>query len=211
VDVPVRAELVQPRSDDISIFSPPIVTSGHTEVVLRIFLEVLSMQLTPQLRMGAIRARPDSPTVSLHFLSADATGALPESGFQLGATELDENGSLATMRLIPTAKPFQHAKTRNEFEIGGVALVPGDQRARVQLTPAGTTPMTMELSARLEVGRVALSPTFQIAHLVLKWRSSLVRVTLDPKTPEHSGAIFNVAVKLDTLGRISELLLNPAR
>lgn len=169
------------------------------------------MQLTPELRMGAIRARPASPTVSLHFLSPAARVALPESGFQLGATELDEKGRLATLRLIPTAKPFQPAATRNAFEIGGVALVRGDHRARVQLTPAGTTPMTMELLARLELSRVALSATFQVEHLVLKWRSSLVRITLDPKAPEQSGALFNVAVKLDTLGQISELLLNATK
>jgi hypothetical protein len=69
----------------------------------------------------------------------------------------------------------------------------------------------MELLARLELGRVTLSPTFQVAQLILKWQSSLVRVTLDPKAPEESGAMFKVSVKLDTLGRISELLLNPAR
>jgi hypothetical protein len=68
--------------------------------------------------------------------------------------------------------------------------------------------MTMELLARLELSRVALSATFQVGHLVLKWRSSLVRITLDPKAPEQSGALFNVSVKLDTLGQISELLLN---
>jgi hypothetical protein len=69
----------------------------------------------------------------------------------------------------------------------------------------------MQLLARLELSRVALSGTFQVEHLVLKWRSSLVRITLDSKAPEQSGALFNAAVKLDTLGQISELLLNATR
>ena len=169
------------------------------------------MQLTPQLRMGTIRARPASLTVSLHFLSPTARNAIPtEIGFQLGPAELDENGRIATMRLIPTARPFQPAQMRNAFEIGGVALVPSESRARVQLTPAGTTPMTMELLAHLEMGGVELSPTFQVAQLLLKWRTSAVRVTLDPKAPEQTGAGFDVsAVKLDGSGRIAELLLNP--
>jgi hypothetical protein len=205
----VPAELARPYPADIPTIPAPLVSTSDAEVVLRIFVEVLSMQLTPQLRMGAIRARPASPTVSLRFLSSVTLGALPECGFQLGAAELDEKGRLATLHLFPTAKPFQHAVTRNEFEIGGVALVPSDHRTRVQLTPAGTTPMTMELSARLTIGHVALSPTFQTAYLVLKWHSSLVRVTLNPKTPEQRGAVFNLGVRLDTFDRISELLLNP--
>ena len=70
--------------------------------------------------------------------------------------------------------------------------------------------MTMELLAQLEMGGVELSPAFQVAQLILKWRASAVRVTLDPKAPEQSGASFDVsAVKLDGSGRIAELLLNP--
>jgi DNA-binding response OmpR family regulator len=207
--VPLKAPV--PRLAEPPSISGSVATNGDQEVLLGIFLEVLSMQLTPQLRMGAIRTRPAAPMVSLHFLSPTTRGPLPENGFQLGATELDEKGRLATLRLSPTARPFQRTATRSAFEIGGVALVPNDHRARVQLTPSGTTPMTMELLARLELGRVTLSPTFQVAQLILKWQSSLVRVTLDPKAPEESGAMFNVSVKLDTLGRISELLLTPAR
>lgn len=205
---PVQSRRVQPR---VATLSAPIVAGGQNDVVLGLFLEVLSMQLTPQLRMGTIRARPASPTVSLQFLSPAARDTIPaEIGFQLGPTELDENGRISTMRLIPTAKPFQPAQMRNAFEIGGVALVPSESRARVQLTPAGTTPMTMELLAHLEMGGVQLSPTFQVAQLTLKWRTSAVRVTLDPKAPEQSGAGFDVsAVKLDGSGRIAELLLNP--
>jgi CheY-like chemotaxis protein len=211
ISTPFPLKIASPPPVETPTFSALVPASGENEVVLGIFLEVLSMQLTPELRMGVIRARPISPTVSLHFLSPAAPGVLPDSGFQLGATELDEKGRLATLRLIPTAKPFQPAATRNAFEIGGVALVRGDHRARVQLTPAGTTPMTMELLARLELSRVALLPTFQVSHLVLKWRSSLVRITLDPKAPEQSGALFNVAVKLDTSGQISELLLTATK
>lgn len=206
---PVHPRRIPPRAPGISA---PVVSSGQNDVVLGLFLEVMSMQLTPQLRMGAIRARPASLTVSLHFLSAAARNAIPtEIGFQLGPTELDESGRISTMRLIPTAKPFQPAQTQNAFEIGGVAIVPGESRTRVQLTPAGTTPMTMELLAHLEMSGVELSSSFQVAQLMLKWRTSVVRVTLDPKAPEQSGASFEASsVKLDSSGRIAELFLNPS-
>ncbi len=211
ISEPAPEPVLPARAFPLAPSAPATVPSlEKDEVILGLFLEVMSMQLTPQLRMGAIRARPASMTVSLHFLSAAARNALPtEIGFQLGVTELNEKGQISIMRLIPTAKPFQPSKTRNSFEIGGVALVPGESRTRVQLTPAGTIPMTMELIAHLEMGGVELSSSFQVAQLILKWRDNPVRITLNPKAPEQSGASFRTtSVRLDKGGRIAELLLN---
>ena len=191
-----------------------MASTGENDAVLSLFLEVVSMQLTPQLQMGTIRAKPASLTVSLHLPWPAARNAIPgQIGFQLGATELNGNGRISTVRLIPTAKPFQPSQTRSAFEIGGVAVIPNEKtRAQVQLTPAGTTPMTMELLAHLEVAQVELSPTFELAQLILKWRTNEVRVTLNPKAPEQSAARFEAtAVKLDGSGRIAELLLNPIK
>jgi DNA-binding response OmpR family regulator len=227
----VHVESVGPRSSSISSLAPaksgmmrgaPVVApisapilSTSNNAIFGLFLDVLSMQFTPQLQMGTIRARPSSLTVSLHLPTAALRDSLPvQTGFQLGRTELDANGHIANMRLIPTMKPFQPAKTRNAFEIGDVAVVPGDKRERVQLTPTVTAPMTMQLLAHLDLVGVELSPTFQVSHVVLKWRSSRVRVTLSAKATagETQGAEFEITVvQLDPDGRITELLLNPIR
>jgi DNA-binding response OmpR family regulator len=187
-------------------------TDGN-RALLGIFLEVIAMQLTSQLQMGAIRARPSSLIASLRLESATARSAIPaELGFQLGPAKLNGEGRISTLRLIPTAKPFQPEQTRTTFEIGGVALIPNETRARVQLTPSGTTPMTMELFANLDLDAVELSPSFQVAQLILNWKTNAVRVTLNPKAPEQSAAKFEMRVaKLDDAGRIAELLLNPIR
>jgi DNA-binding response OmpR family regulator len=195
---------------------PPAIRVAPTDgnaAVLGIFLEVLSMQLTSQLQMGAIRARPASLTASLRLQSAAARNAIPaELGFQLGPTRLNGEGRISTMRLVPTSKPFQPAQMRTAFEIGGVALIPNETRARVQLTPAGTTPMTMELRAYLELNAVELTPNFQVAQLILNWSTNAVRVTLNPKAPEQTAARFELRVlKLDDSGRIAELLLQPIK
>lgn len=195
---------------------PPTIRVAPTDgnaAVLGIFLEVLSMQLTSQLQMGAIRARPSSLTASLRLQSAAARNAIPaELAFQLGPTKLNGDGRISTLRLVPTSKPFQRAQMRTAFEIGGVALIPNETRARVQLTPAGTTPMTMELFAHLELNAVELTPTFQVAQLVLNWNTNAVRVTLNPKAPEQTAAKFELRVlKLDDSGRIAELLLQPSK
>jgi hypothetical protein len=101
---------------------------------------------------------------------------------------------------------------RNAFEIAGVAVIPNETRARVQLTPAGTTPMTMQLSAHLKLNAVELTPNFQVAQLILNWPTNAVRVTLNPKAPEQTAAKFEIRVeKLDSSGRIAQVLLSPIR
>lgn len=197
---------------EVAATAVPVIAMAERDAVLGLFLEVLSMQLTPELQMGAIRAKPASMTVSLQ-LPPSARNAVPsEIGFQLGTTALDGNGRISTLCLIPTAKPFQPSPTQSAFEIGGVSVIPSPARARVQLTPSGTTPMTIELIANLEIAAVELSSSFQVGRLVLKWRPNSVRVTLNPKAPPQSAARFDAtAVKLDNSARIAELLLSPVR
>jgi DNA-binding response OmpR family regulator len=211
---------VSPATPTVVAKSAPAATvsaavlSTSRETVLSLFLDVLSVQFTPQLQMGTIRAKPSSLTVSLH-LPPTVRDSLPvETGFQLGRTELDANGHIATMRLVPTMKPFQPLKTRNAFEIGEVAVVPGETRERVRLTPTVTAPMTMQLLTQLELAGVELSPAFQIAQVILRWRASKVRITFSSKATagDSQGAAFEIAVvQLDPAGRIMELLLNPIR
>jgi hypothetical protein len=171
------------------------------------------MQLTSQLQMGAIRARPASLVGSLRLESAAARNAIPaETGFQIGPAQFSAEGRISMLRLLPTAKPLQPTQMRNAFEIGGVAVIPNETRARVQLTPAGTTPMTMELLAHLELSAVELTSNFQVAQLILNWPTTAVRVTLNPKAPVQTAAKFEMRVeKLDSSGRIAELLLSPIK
>lgn len=212
---PVQQHILRhaPASGPVAAPTIRVAPTDGNAAVLGIFLEVLSMQLTAQLQMGAIRARPSSMIASLRLQSAATRSAIPsELGFQLGPAKLNGDGRISTLRLVPTLKPFQPAETRTSFEIGGVALIPNETRARVQLTPAGTTPMTMELFARLELDAVELSASFQVAQLILNWNTNDVRVTLNPKAPEQNAARFEMRVlKIDNSGRIAELLLSPIR
>ena len=213
---PVRIE-IEPRLEHPKQSSAaPSVRVAPTDgggAVLGLFLEVLSMQLTSQLQMGAIRARPASLMASLRLESAAARNAIPaETGFQIGRAQFSAEGRISSLRLLPTAMPLQPAQMRNAFEIGGVAVIPNETRARVQLTPSGTTPMTMELLAHLELSAVELTQNFQLAQLILDWPTSAVRVTLNPKAPAQTAAKFEMRVeKLDGHGHITEVLLNPIK
>ena len=199
----------------VSTISAPVFSTQPNDVVLALFLEVVSMQLTSTLRMGAIRAKPSSSAVSLRVSPAALRAAFPiETGFEIGRVELDANGRIATVRLIPTLQPFQRLPTRNAFEIGGVALVPINSHEQVQLTSTTAAPMRMQLLSHFELAGVELSANFQVAQLVLKTRSSKVRVTLSSEAigPEQTGATCETAaVRLDNSAKITELLLNPVR
>ena len=202
--------ITPPEPATVAKISAPVVSNGKNDVVLGLFLEVAAMQLTPELRMGAIRARPYSLTVSLHVPSPTLRATLSQTGFQLGRVALDGNGRIATVRLIPTLQPFKAAETRKALQIGAVALVPINSKERIQLTSAANAPMTMQLLAHLEIAGVELSDGFQVAQLVLKNRNNTVRVTLDSQAigQEEAGAAREIAaVRLDHSGQIAELLL----
>jgi hypothetical protein len=190
----------------------PVFASGTNDVVLGLFLEVVSMQLTPALRMGTIRARPSSMTVSLHAASAALRAALPANGFQLGAIDLDRFGKIAVLRVIPTVQPFMPLETRNALQIGSVAVVPSNSHNRLQLTPSATAPMRMHLLSQFEVAGVELSSAFQISQLVLKIRPGSVRVTLNEQAvgQDQAGTACEIAaVQMDGTARLAELTLNP--
>jgi DNA-binding response OmpR family regulator len=199
----------------VSPMSAPVFSTQPNDVVLALFLEVLSMQLTSTLRMGTIRAKPSSSAVSLRVSPAALRAALPvETGFELGRVELDANGRIATVRLIPTLQPFQRLPTRNAFDIGGVAVVPINSHEQVQLTSTTAAPMRMQLLSHFELAGVELSGNFQVAQLVLKTRSNKVRVTLSSEAigPEQTGATCETAVvQLDNSAKLAELLLNPIK
>jgi DNA-binding response OmpR family regulator len=213
--VPESAAIFPARAEPaVSLPRAQFAFSSDNDVVLGLFLEVISMQLTPMLQMGAIRARPSSLAVSLHVKSESLRGRIPlGTGFELGRLELDVRGKIETIRLVPTRRPVEQIATRNAFDIGGVAIVSTNAHENVQLTSAPNAPMTMQLLAEYEIGAVELSSTFEVSALVLKPRGQKAQVRFTSTQPpgDGNGAQFETAVvRLDEAARISELLLNRA-
>ncbi|HJT80699.1 MAG TPA: response regulator, partial [Chthoniobacterales bacterium] len=206
----LRKESPPPPEPPQKVMSTRVLSEGPNEVVLSVFLDVLSVQLTPELRMGSIRAKPSSGEVSLHVVGP---AKIPPNGFKLGEVVLDAKGRIKTMRLIPTQVPFRAAPTQNSLQIGAVSVVPIDSTSRMQLTPAPQAPMTLRLLAHLELAGVELSPSFEISQIVLKDRGQPIRVTMNshPGAEENGTACEAVGVRLDQAAHIAELLLNPVR
>jgi DNA-binding response OmpR family regulator len=189
--------------------TPPaqLAAANGSSVVLGLGMEVIAVQLTPRFQIGTIRARPTASTLSLTHSSAPAENLL--AGFEIGPVELDAEGRIQTMRVLPTRQPAKRIEARNGFAINDVALL--NQNASIQMTAGQTAPMTMQLMALFKVAGVELSDRFEVAQLVLKPAGSRVRVTLDPRDRPAAGTEFEtVQVRLDASRRIAEFVLNSA-
>lgn len=193
--------------------SPSDATAlGANEVLLDLPLDVVAMQVDSSFQVGSLRARPASPTVAIQIPALAARAALPlETGFLLGPVELDSNGHISTVRLLPTRQPFRQVESRTAFSIGGVTVLPSEERERVQLMSVEASRMTMQLFAPLELKSVEFSADLEVRQLVLHCRGSAVRVTLNAHaSAANIGATFEAkAVRLDESQHITELTLAP--
>src|SRR5205823_3804906 len=193
-------------------FEPVGPRLAANEVLLDLPLDVVAIHVNAAFQIGAIRARPASLTVAVEIPALAATAALPlKTGFHLGPIDLDANGCISIVRLIPTSQPFRPVQTRSAFEIGGVTVVPANERERIQLMSIAASRMTMQLFAPLELISVELAPNLEIRQLVLRCRGKAVRVSLNSQSSDaQSGASFEATrVQLDQSRRIDELTLTP--
>lgn len=194
--------------------SPParpasLATSNGSAVVLGLGMEVIAIQFTPRFQIGTIRAKPTASTLSLTHSSSSAPAENLLAGFEIGPVELDAQGRIRLMRVVPTRRPANSIQTRNGFEINDVALV--NQNASIELTARPAAPMTMQLVAIFKVAGVELSDRFEVAQLLLQPAGSRVRITLDPQSRSPGGTEFEtVQVRLDASSRIAEFVLNSA-
>lgn len=209
---PIRVAL--PHRQEGEVVQPAMVLSPPAEVLLVLPLEVISMQFTSTLQMGAIRARPSSRIVALHLHSAALREGLhPGLGFELGLVTLDASGQLETLRLAPARQMVEAVASSAALQLGVVGVVPDDPRSRVQFTPAAASPMELQLRVQLELMGVELSSTFEVAELTLKARGAEgARVTLDFGAGENAGVVLHSAtILLDRSARIAETLLDLGR
>ncbi|MFN2508728.1 MAG: response regulator [Chthoniobacterales bacterium] len=206
---PPTLQLVTPPAAGQPLSPARIKSASNNAVVVRLPLEVVSMQFSPTLQMAAICARPCSRTVSLHIDPQALSGAfLPEAGFELDRVDLDARGQIKIMRLAPGAREVVSTTSRTSVPIEAVAVLPGNGGRALQLRPAPLAPMKMQLLAAFELAGVELSPSFGVSCLVLKAREGKVRVTFQPEAAETGITFQSAQVLLDRSARIAEILLD---
>jgi hypothetical protein len=199
--------VIPPPPKPATVSPARLAATNGSSVVLGLGMEVISVQFTPRFQIGTIRARPTSSTLSLTNSSAPAENLL--AGFEIGPVELDPEGRIKTIRVLPTHRPAEPVETRRALTIDAVALV--DQSAPIQFTAGSAAPMTMQLLALFKVAGVELSDRFEVAQLVLQATGTRVRVTLDRQARSGGATEFETAqVRLDASHRIAEFVLNSA-
>jgi DNA-binding response OmpR family regulator len=201
-----------PKTAPSQKLEPVAPRLAPNEVLLDLPLDVVAMHVNAAFQIGAIRARPAALTVALEIPALAATGGLPlKTGFHLGPIDLDADGHISIVRLIPTSQPFRAVEMRTAFAIGGVTVVPANERERLHLMSSSASSMTMQLFAPLELISVELAPNLEIKQLVLRCRGKAVRVVLNSQNSHtKSGVSFEATnVQLDQSRRIDELTLTP--
>ena len=194
---------------------PPPLTPAHIPaasadaVVLSIPLEVVSMQFSATLRITAIRARPPSPAVSLH-VDPRAVSAirLPEAAFEIAHAELNARGQLENVRIVPAQRRPTTLSPHTVVPVDRLSVLPADAGSGIQITPASSAHMTIQLLVAFDLAGVELSPSFGVACFALRARGGRVRALL----PGHGGKVgiaFEAAkVLLDPFSRIAEISLD---
>lgn len=207
VRVAAPAATIAPRVSPISAPAPSVpVTNGRT-VLLGIPLEAITMHLTAALKIGQIRARAASRTVSLSFPpeSFDFILAL-QTGFDIESITVDEQHQLTAIRLVPNRRPIELLKTSGRFNVDDVEIAPS---AGLELVPNQASAMRVHMLAAFKMQAVELSPLFDVSRLVLSVVSHRVRISLEAST-EAPGSLFDLReVRADSSGNIGELLLSP--
>ena len=151
-------------------------------------LEVVSMQLTPLLRMEAAKLQPCNQVVSVEMGERSEFNGVPmENGFRLDTIRLFGDGTVETMRLVPTHQPPQLPAAKSSFAIGDVSLERTNSHQNLRFTAPKDEAMRVLLTMRCDLLAVELSAAFEIDALTLKTRGATVLVR---NGPGSSGAPF---------------------
>lgn len=203
---PERADVATPRIAPISAPPPSVpVTNGRT-VLLGIPLEPISIQLTPALKIGQIRARAASRTVSLVFPQAFQFIIALQTGFDIESIKVNERHQLETIWLAPNRRPLESLRTNDRFNVDDVEIAPSES---LELVPNQATTMRVQMLAAFKLVAVELSPLFDVSRLVLSAVSRRVRVSLEAST-EAPGSIFELHdVRAEADNNLDELVLSP--
>jgi DNA-binding response OmpR family regulator len=189
---------------------PATLTTDHGDVVATISCEVISVQLAPDFRMGALRLKPESSAV-VRLNGANGQTASPlEKDFQLGPISLAPDGRIETVRLVPIPPFFRPAFGGGNFDVDWVSAEPAAGGALMELTGAKHGNMHVKLIAEFEVVRVELSEDFAVAAVVLRPRNDEVRV----QTGENSAVAMHFylgEIELDEAGLLAGLTVGSRR
>ena len=164
------------------------------------------MQLTSSFRMEAATLQPCDPNVAVKMGNRVELKGVPlENGFCLGTIRLFDDGTVDTMRLVPTHQPPQLPAAKSEFAIESMSLEQTNSHPNLQFTAPKNETMRVLLTTQCELLVVELSVAFEVVAVVLRARGTTVVVR---NSPGGNGTPFVLeGVELNPTAQLRALLV----
>jgi hypothetical protein len=183
----------------------------QTAVQLTFAFEIVSMQLTPTFKMGALQLRLASKVVTMRW-----AGSAPQSATNLQVTfEIARvqpaGGTLGSVWLTPSQRQFPTVVGSPSFTVGGLQLVSDFAAAPLQLTPSQQGQAAVHVIAPFQIETVEFSGLFDISSIVLNSNSKQVSVQMPGAggSPVEGAPVFEISnLELAGSGEIGMMQLN---
>jgi hypothetical protein len=162
-----------------------------TELSVTLSFKVVAVQFTTFFEIETATLRPFDRIAAVKMGDREELkDALLASGFRLDTISLAGNGTIDTMRLVPTHQPPQlPVVPSSSFAVGASDLQSANAHFTLRLTAPAEAAMRVQLTATFELLAVELSVGFEVAAVLLKTRETTVLVRNDG---ESHGKPFEV-------------------
>ena len=154
------------------------------ELSVTLSFNVLALQFTAFFEMETATLQPLDRIAAVKMGDREELKGLPlVSGFRLDTISLTGNGTIDTMRLVPTHQPPQFTVPSSSFAVGGSEFQSANLHSPLLLTATSEAVMRVRLTARCELLAMELSAGFEVAAVLLKTRETTVLVHNDSESP----------------------------
>ena len=154
------------------------------ELSVTLSFQVLALQFTTFFEMETATLQPFDRITAVKMGDREELKGVPlVSGFRLDTISLAGNGTIGTMRLVPTHQPPQLTVPSSSFAVGGNEFQSTNLHSPLLLTATSEEVMRVWLTARCELLAMELSVDFKVAAILLKTRETTVLVHNDSESP----------------------------
>ena len=155
-----------------------------TELSVTLSFKVLALQFTTFFEIETAILQPFDRIAAVKTGNRGELEGVPlVSGFRLDTISLAGNGTIDTMRMIPTHQPPQLTVPNDAFAVGESEFQSANLHSPLLLTASSEAVMRVRLTVRCELLAMELSVGFKVAAFLLKTRETKVLVHNDSESP----------------------------
>ena len=155
-----------------------------TELSVTLSFKVVALQFTTFFELETATLRPfDRIALVKMGDREELKGAPLASGFRLATITLAGNGTIDTMRLVPTHQTPELPAPSRSFSVGASDFQSANAHSPLLLTSSSEAAMRVRLTATFELLAVELSVGFEVVAIQLKTRETTVLVRNDGESP----------------------------